>query len=890
MPKRILIADNDVLLSALVREALERVGYQVAVVGDGLEAWSKIQEGAPDFLILDLVMPRLDGARLCRHLKADPRFHSLPVIVLTGTPISGDSDMEALGAEAYIAKRASGAMVEDLLGTLQALERGERPTRAPKDYRSDGDRPRQLVLELLAETAHLSAILENLGEGVLLVDPAGRLTHVNPAGAELLQRPQRELLGAELIAVLGAEPGDPLEKALHQLTSQGGLEPVRLQYSYRDRMLHLTLTNLLEGGQLAGYLLLAREVTPLFRRIHELTALNELANLFTSTLKLDEVLRRVMERIQALMQVEAGSLLLKDPETDELVFQIAVGPQKDAVQGRRLNAGVGITGWVFQAGVPVIVPDVQQDPRFYRGVDATTGFVTRSMLCVPLKVRDKVIGVIEVLNTIANPPFSGEDLNLLSAIAAHGATAIENAVLYEESGKRNRALRDLLETSREFGSTLHLEVLLSMIVRKTLEIAPAARSGIMLLDEESRYGYVQASTAHGRTLRANPRLDLARYPEIRKVIESRQPVIVVDALEDPLMQSVREFIEPIGLRSVLAVPLVSQGQVIGVLDMAHYDEIKRFTADEVDLCQILANHASVAIENARLYGQVTRHATELEQKVRARTQELLMANARLEDASRHKSEFLANMSHEIRTPLNAVIGFSEILRELRVGPLTERQSRYVSNIWQSGKHLLQVINDILDLSKVEAGKLTMAAEALPVVMILEDILTIARVLAHKKDQMVEADVEPRLPPLRADPVRLKQILFNLLNNAVKFTPDGGRITLTARRVAGSGGQPADVSKPMDRMMIPPIDGPNEWLEIKVQDTGVGIRPEDLPRLFQEFTQLESTQDQRHEGAGLGLALTRRLVDMHGGRIWAESEGAGKGSTFTVRLPFDGPGA
>ncbi|HEX9897656.1 MAG TPA: response regulator, partial [Candidatus Methylomirabilis sp.] len=126
MPKRILIADNDVLLSALVREALEKVGYQVAVVGDGLEAWSKIQEGAPDFLILDLVMPRLDGARLCRHLKADPRFHSLPVIVLTGTPISGDSDMEALGAEAYIAKRASGAMVEDLLGTLQALERRER--------------------------------------------------------------------------------------------------------------------------------------------------------------------------------------------------------------------------------------------------------------------------------------------------------------------------------------------------------------------------------------------------------------------------------------------------------------------------------------------------------------------------------------------------------------------------------------------------------------------------------------------------------------------------------------------------------------------------------------------------------------------------------------------
>jgi signal transduction histidine kinase/CheY-like chemotaxis protein len=890
MPKRILIADNDLLVSALVEEALEGAGYEVTLVGDGLEAWSRIQEGAPDYLILDLVMPKLDGARLCRHLKADPRFRSLPVIILTGTPVNGDSNLETLGAEAYIAKQSSQSMLPELLSTLQALGRGERTKGASNRRGGNGDQPNQLVLELLAETAHLSAILENLGEGVLLVDPAGSLIHVNPAGAELLQRPQRELLGAELVAVLGAELGDSLKNALQQLASQGGLEPVRLQYAYRDRILHLTLTNLLEGGRVAGHLLLAREVTPLFRRIQELTALNDLAGLFTSTLKLDEVLRRVMERIQALMQVEAGSLLLKDPETDELVFRIAVGPQKDAVQGRRLKVGVGITGWVFQGGVPVIVPDVQQDPRFYRGVDATTGFVTRSMLCVPLKVRDTVIGVIEVLNTVANPPFSGEDLNLLSAIAAHAATAIENAVLYEESAKRNRALRDLLETSREFGSTLHLEVLLSKIVRKTLEIAPAARSGIMLLDEEARYGYVQASTSRGRTLRANPRLDLTRYPEIRKVIKSRQPVIVVDALEDPLMQSVREFIEPVGLRSVLAVPLVSQGQVIGVLDVAQYDEIKRFTADEVDLCQILANHASVAIENARLYGQVTRHATELEQKVRSRTKELQLANARLEDASRHKSEFLANMSHEIRTPLNAVIGFSEILRELRIGPLTERQARYVSNIWQSGKHLLQVINDILDLSKVEAGKLTLAPEPLPVVMILEDILTIARFLAHKKDQTVEAEVEPRLPVLRADPVRLKQILFNLLNNAVKFTPEGGRITLTARQVDRWSSGSVESFGPIHQSANPPMAAEGPFLEIKVQDTGVGIRPEDLSRLFQEFTQLETTYDRRHEGAGLGLALTRRLVEMHGGRLWAESEGAGKGSTFTVLLPFDGPGA
>jgi len=256
---------------------------------------------------------------------------------------------------------------------------------------------------------------------------------------------------------------------------------------------------------------------------------------------------------------------------------------------------------------------------------------------------------------------------------------------------------------------------------------------------------------------------------------------------------------------------------------------------------------------------------------------------RFEDLSRAKSAFIATMSHELRTPLNSVIGFADLLLEQGAGPLTEKQTRFLHHIQQSGKHLLQLISDILDLSKIEAEKFQLHCEAIPVSGALEDIVVIARGLAHKKSQTIRADVSPDLPLLHADPVRFKQILFNLLGNAVKFTPESGTITVTARRVSGVRGQGpgSDAESPT------PTTG--EWLEVAVMDTGAGIRPEDLPRLFQEFTQLDTTQVRRQDGAGLGLALTKRLVEMHGGRIWAESEGQGKGSSFTVLLPFGDSG-
>jgi PAS domain S-box-containing protein len=242
-----------------------------------------------------------------------------------------------------------------------------------------------------------------------------------------------------------------------------------------------------------------------------------------------------------------------------------------------------------------------------------------------------------------------------------------------------------------------------------------------------------------------------------------------------------------------------------------------------------------------------------------------------EAANLAKSQFLANMSHELRTPLNAIIGFSEILADKTFGDLNDRQLKYSNNILNSGRHLLQLINDILDLAKVEAGRVELMRNTFNIAKVLSDVETIVKTLAGKKHIRLECEPAPDLPALFADEAKFKQIMYNLLSNAIKFTPDGGKVVVTAdvQSVAGANGGPT-----------------GECLRVAVADTGIGIKPQDQERVFKEFEQVDSSYGRRQQGTGLGLALTKRLIELHGGRIWVESEGVeGKGSTFTFLIPL-----
>ena len=297
--------------------------------------------------------------------------------------------------------------------------------------------------------------------------------------------------------------------------------------------------------------------------------------------------------------------------------------------------------------------------------------------------------------------------------------------------------------------------------------------------------------------------------------------------------------------TIISVPLVREGQAIGTINVAKADT-GPFSDREIALLQTFADQAVIAIENVRLF-------TELQ----ASNREIADKSRQLEVASQHKSEFLANMSHELRTPLNAIIGFSEVLTERMFGELNEKQDEYLRDIYASGTHLLSLINDILDLSKVEAGRMELELADFHFPQAIDDALVLVRERALRRGITLEQSIDPRLGDIRGDERKIKQVLLNLLSNAIKFTPEGGRI---------------DVRAALNEALV----------EVSVTDTGVGIAPEDLEAVFEEFRQV-GTAEKKAEGTGLGLALARKFIELHGGRIRVQSQ-VGVGSTFTFTLP------
>jgi signal transduction histidine kinase len=493
----------------------------------------------------------------------------------------------------------------------------------------------------------------------------------------------------------------------------------------------------------------------------------------------------------------------------------------------------------------VHIHDAQADPEYSFG--ARDVHPIRTLLGVPMLRAGEFLGAIDIVRYEVRP-FTDSQIALLETFADQAAIAIENARLLTELRERTAELtRSVSEltalgaVSQALSSTLDVDVVLDTIVTRANDLIGADGCMIFEYDEAAEQFHLRATRnleprlvelARGTPLRRGDQGILGRLPSERQPVQV--PDITVGSYSSPISDALIEA----GYRAVVAVPLVREDHLIGALTMNRKTP-GEFPPETIQLLQTFATQSALAIQNARLF-------LEIEDKSR-----------QLEVASQHKSEFLANMSHELRTPLNAIIGFSEVLTDRMFGELNEKQEEYLKDIYASGTHLLSLINDILDLSKIEAGRMELELTDFHLPTALDNALTLVRERAGRRAIALQMNVDNRLGQIQADERKIRQVVLNLLSNAIKFTPEGGRIEVKAA----------------------PKDG---CVEVSVSDTGVGVAPEDQERVFEEFRQV-GTADKKAEGTGLGLTLCRKFIELHGGRIWVKSE-LGEGSTFTFTIP------
>ena len=495
----------------------------------------------------------------------------------------------------------------------------------------------------------------------------------------------------------------------------------------------------------------------------------------------------------------------------------------------------------------VVIPDVLTDPDY--GVqEQALRAAFRSTLAVPLMRDGQPIGTI----TVGKPepgPFSDSLVTLLQTFADQAVIAIENVRLFNELNARTNELsrsvgelRALGEVGQAVSSTLDVETVLGTIVARVTELTGMDAGSIYEYDEER--GEFHLHSANGMpadvvdALRASP----IRKGEgaLGKLATTGEAVEIRDVADERVYQSrVRNALVRIGYRSMLVVPLLRENHLLGGL-VVNRKAPGVFEPQVLELMKTFATQSAMAIQNARLY------------------REIEIKSRELEAASRHKSEFLANMSHELRTPLNAIIGFSEVLGERLFGDLNAKQSEYVTDIAESGRHLLELINDILDLSKIEAGRMELDAADVDLPKTIAQTLSLVRERAERRGIRLSSAVDEAIGIVRADARKVKQVLLNLLSNALKFTPEAGRIDVRAAAF-------------------------DDRVEVSVTDTGIGIALEDQDAVFEEFRQVGASAA-RVEGTGLGLAISRKFIELHGGRMWLVSA-PGKGSTFTFSLPL-----
>jgi len=493
------------------------------------------------------------------------------------------------------------------------------------------------------------------------------------------------------------------------------------------------------------------------------------------------------------------------------------------------------------AGADVVhIPDLTSDPEASQFPN--TAFPTR--LGVAIRIDGALYGWMNLVRSTVHP-FSDREVELVRTFARQAAIAVQNARLLSdtrEALERQTATSEVLKAIS--GTAFDLARVLDTVIAHATRLTEAENGFVYQVEGDvlaMRASFGARADVMREWQREHPIKTDHTGSATGRAFAKRRTIHIPDVDADPTY-TYADAKRLGGFRVLLAVPLISNALPIGVIALWRIDP-RPFSPEQITLVETFADQAAIAIENARLF-------SEIQEKSR-----------QLEVADRHKTEFLANMSHELRTPLNAIIGFSEVLLQKMFGELNEQQADYLRDILTSGQLLLSLINDILDLSKIEAGRMELELAPFSLPAAVSNAVTLMRERASGHRIRLAVETADDVDDVVADERKVKQVLVNLLSNAVKFTPDGGTVTVTTSR------------------------GEDE-IRVAVHDTGIGIDPEDQARIFEEFQQSRRQTDQSREGTGLGLTLSRRFVELHGGRLTVESR-PGRGSTFTFTLPAPG---
>lgn len=600
----------------------------------------------------------------------------------------------------------------------------------------------------------------------------------------------------------------------------------------------------------------------------------DIARAVSSTLDLKELLKLITQRTAVACGADVCSVFLWSPSGDRLMpmmSQTASGEQMDELweEFKRLGSfdregTLPIIATIGQR-TPIILNDPSTNPLLpVRWVEQ---FRLKALLSVPLVRQDIAIGTLVLHQMTEGKPFTGAQVSLASTIASQVALAIENAKLFQATQERLCESETLLAVSRSVSSTLDLKETLVRVAREAAVAAGADSSGAYLLDPTRHV--IQPFTSYNlpdwvRDPFQRTPLSLRSLPIAQEAFNRKAPVYSSDVPADP--RCAHPAIRRLAFRSCLFAPMVVKERLIGGLFLVWWQESHTFTSEQLRLMDGVARQAAMAIDNASAYHEIEALNVSLEDKIVQRTRELSDINAALEashrklqELDRVKSDFLLNVSHELRTPLTAIKGSIDNLLDEIAGPLAEPQRRYLTRIQTNADRLVRLINDLLDLARIEEGQVQVTPTFFSLSGLASELLDTLRPVASEKHLALRStdDADPWI--VHADRDKTGQVLMNLLGNAIKFTPSGGIVTMSL------------------------TEEDESFARVHISDTGEGIPPEEVSQIFDKFYQVRLGIQAKIKGTGLGLSIAKSLVELQGGRIWVKSR-IGYGSTFTFTLP------